>query len=128
MTRRGATFIVLVGLLCAGCGKGAPGLAPVRGTVYYKGVPIRGGALVFAPDTERGNSGALAHGEIGSDGAYTLRTDKADGAPPGWHRVTITATPGAGAVLPHRYSDPEMSGQFREVVPGKENVLDLRLE
>jgi hypothetical protein len=133
------------GLLLAavGCGQSEAPLAPVSGQVFYQGKPLAGGTIVFAPDQERGASGALARGEIGPDGHYVLTTDKRPGAVLGWHRITIAAsappltlTPGGATpglpssrlALPIRYRDPEQSGLRFEVKPDQVNQHDLHLE
>jgi hypothetical protein len=117
---------ILLACLAAGCGKGSPGGAHVQGTVYYRGVPLEAGTIVFIPDVERGGSGPIGHAEIRPGGAFTLRTDEGTGLAPGWHRVTIA---GAGnRPLPARYSDPELSGLEREVTAEKVNIIDIRLE
>ena len=114
-------------LLLAGCGRAEVKLAPVQGRVLYRGRPLAGGTIVFTPDADRGGSGPLACGEIGPDGHYTLHTGDEPGAVPGWHKVTIAAGRG-DARLPRKYSDPEASGQGREVKAGQTNSLDLDLE
>ena len=125
---------VLLPLLPLGCGEQKPTLAPVRGTVYFRGAPLRGGTIVFTPDAERGGHGPLACARIGPDGAYALTTGSESGAVPGWHRVTVKAlpppngAPPADALLPARYSDPEQSGQSREVKADAPNVLDFHLD
>jgi hypothetical protein len=133
-------FIGVLALVPMGCGKEASNLTPVRGKVYFRGVPLTGGTIVFTPDPERGGSGPLSFAEIQPDGSYALRTSQAMGAVAGWHRVTITdaaptvALPGAPSAptspppLPRKYSDPEQSGECREVQPSKENVIDFNLE
>src|SRR5262249_42784052 len=103
-----------------------PELTPVRGTVYYKGVPLRGGTIVFAPDPARGCCGPLAQAEIRPDGTYSLRTDGARGAAPGWHLITVAAA--SAARLPRRYSDPELSGLCQEVRAERVNTIDLHLD
>ena len=113
--------------LLAGCGRADVKLAPVQGRVFYRGRPLAGGTIVFTPDADRGGSGPLACGEIGPDGHYTLHTGDEPGAVPGWHKVTIAAGRG-DARLPRKYSDPEASGQSREVQAGQANTLDLQLE
>jgi hypothetical protein len=125
----------LLGLLTALCWFAFPGCetetaapVPVRGIVYYRTAPLRGGVIVFTPDPVRNGDGPMSHAEIQSDGAYTLRTDSALGAVPGWHRVTVTAFPDARPPLPSRFSDPEQSGLSYEVKPGRENVIDIYLE
>ena len=130
------TACVVLALVPLGCGEQRPTLTPVRGTVYFRGAPLHGGTIVFTPDAERGGHGPLACARIGPDGAYTLKTGSEDGAVPGWHRVTIKALPPAegapapppDAVLPARYSDPELSGQSREVKGDAPNVFDLHLD
>ena len=122
----GAVAVVLLALLAAGCGKGDAKLAQVEGKVYYRGVPLQGGYIVFTPDAERGGSGPEIPAEIRRDGSYSLRTDNEAGASPGWYCVTITAEP--PLTLPDRYSDPELSRECHEVKPGVVNLIDIRLD
>jgi hypothetical protein len=119
--------VLLLALLAAGCGKGSSKPAHVQGTVYYHGVPLQGGTIVFTPDADRGGSGPIAHAEIRPGGAYTLRTEEGPGVPAGWHRVTV-APGGSGVALPPRYCDPELSGLEREVKPDSVNIIDIRLD
>jgi len=116
-------------VLVLGCGQEEPERTPVRGRVTYKGTPLRGGTIVFAPDRDRGGSGPIATASIQSDGTYVLRTGDANGVTPGWHRITITGTdsPGMPSALPHSYSE-SMPCLCREVLPGQENVIDLHLD
>ena len=130
--------LLLVAL--AGCGRPAAApLAQVKGRVFYRGRPLPGGTIVFTPDPERGGHGPQACAEIGPDGRYQLRTGPEPGAVPGWHRVTVApASPAPGGdapptrnlspALPARYSDPEQSGECREVKLGQLNTLDLHLQ
>ena len=127
-------------LLALGCDAGGGRLAPVRGRVTYKGLPLHTGTIVFTPDAFRGNSGPLARAEIEPDGTYVLATRDNPGAAAGWHRVTVVAVeaaPGrslAGpfavphSLLPDRYRDPELSGLACEVKPGRENRFDFDLD
>jgi len=124
------TSLAVLALAASGCG-GRPPLAPVHGHVFYRGAPLRGAAVVFTPDPEHGSRGPLACARLGDDGGYVLATGADFGAVPGWHRVTFkTLAPPADAEagLPPRYSDPEESGQAREVKPGEDNVIDFHLE
>jgi hypothetical protein len=125
-------------LAVLGCGRDDK-LTPVHGHVFYHGQPLAGGTIVFTPDPERGGRGPLAYGEIEADGRYTLHTEQAPGAVPGWHRVTVappslTASPGEPAAhapaidLPRRYTDPEQSGLVREIKAGKVVEQDFHLE
>lgn len=135
---RGIGAPALCLLLLAGCGDGTPARTPVRGQVYYQGRPLAHGLIVFTPDADRGGSGPSAKGDIQPDGSYHLSTDGHPGVVVGWHRVAVAAVerpPVAGqpyqrprTLLPNRYSDPALSGQVREVRPGKENVIDFYLE
>ncbi len=81
--------LAVLAMVAAGCGESKPTLAPVRGHVYYHGVPLAGGAVVFTPDPDRGGRGPLACARIGADGAYVLVTGTDNGAVVGWHRVTF---------------------------------------
>jgi hypothetical protein len=117
--------LALLGL--QGCGDTAPApLAAVHGRVTFRGVPLPAGLVVFTPDDEAGSHGACAQGAIGPDGRYALATGGAPGAAPGRHRVTVAGPDGWR--LPERFLDPQLSDLRAEVVAGRENVLDFRLE
>jgi hypothetical protein len=119
---------LLLALALLGCGRDDKPM-PVHGRVFYRGQPLPGGTIVFAPDPERGGRGPLACGEIGADGHYSLHTGDTPGAVPGWHRVTIAASSAdSQAEMPRKYSDPEQSGLLREVKPGVVAEQDFYLE
>ena len=123
--------LALLALSMAGCGGQKPSLVPVRGHVFFHGAPLPGGVVVFTPDPEHGGRGPLASARIGEDGGYVLTTGDDMGAVPGWHRVTFKGGPPPTIPengLPPRYSDPEQSGQTREVKAGQANVIDFHLE
>jgi hypothetical protein len=104
-------------------------LAPVSGRVTYAGSAVVRGVIVFSPDAESGNYGACAMGEIGADGRYSLNTDGAPGAAPGWHRVSVARLDSTyGPRLPERFRDPNLSKLRVEVVAGRDNALDFKLE
>jgi hypothetical protein len=113
-------------LVLAGCEGSANQSEPVSGHVLYRGAPLTGGQIVFAPDPERGGDGPLAWSEIGPDGQYSLRNDSGPGAAVGWHRVTFSGGP--GSKLPARYSDATRSGQTCEVKSGQKNEIDFELQ
>jgi hypothetical protein len=136
---RAAVAVALV-TLAAGCGRGRPALNPVHGKVYYQGKALGSGTIVFTPDASRGGNGALARSEVQADGSYSLRTDQAYGAAPGWYRVTVMAVKAPGkpapgqryavpqSLLPERYRDPELADLVREVKDGRENDIDFHLD
>ena len=113
-------------LLAVGCGRTPTPQPFVQGRVYYKGQPLTGGTVVFAPDPMRGGHGPMAWGQIEADGRYRLTTDGRNGASPGWHRITIAGA--TGDKLPAHYRDPELSGQRFEVRSDRANLCDLHLE
>jgi hypothetical protein len=116
----------------AGCGDGGAKLAPVRGTITYKGQLVPQGTVMFQPE-----AGPAATGEI-TDGSYILKTDKRGGAMLGKHRVTVISLQDQSGRLPeHRnplppplvpleYSFPDRSG-LSAVVEDKDNVIDFAL-
>jgi hypothetical protein len=82
---------------------------PVKGTVTYKGKPLKRGVVRFEPD-----AGREAEGTIGPDGTFTLTTfQPGDGAIPGAHRVAVF-TP-KKKEIPPRYSNFALSGIEVEV-------------
>jgi hypothetical protein len=142
-TARPAWRIVTAGLviaLASGCGSGKDSFALVRGKVFYKGMPVHTGTIVFAPDVLRGAMGPLARAEIQADGSYTLQTQGVPGAIPGWHRVTVLSLEASRrsdpdgdfmpprSVVPEKYRDPELSGLSCEVRGGQENCIDFDLD
>src|SRR5262245_8380587 len=86
LMQRGTGSIVLATLVlvpCWGCGSDAShfvgSTVPVKGMVTYKGKTLTQGEVVFEPV----DSGREAHGQIESDGRFTLTTFKqGDGAVP----------------------------------------------
>jgi hypothetical protein len=84
--------IVLVWLLIAlaGCGKGGPQIAPVRGRVTLDGNPLANADVLFQPDgSQRPSSGRTA-----ADGHYELMYKRGQpGAMVGQHTVRIWVSP-----------------------------------
>jgi hypothetical protein len=82
-----AWLLVASCVLVACCsGSGRPAIAPVRGTVTYKGKPVAGATVVFlCPGAPR-----LAVGKTDERGEYQLTTyEPNDGAMIGNHVVTV---------------------------------------
>lgn len=85
--RTAVAGLLLVTVL-GGCGPKAPfPLAPVQGTVSFKGKPLSHGRVVFVP--HEGTPGPQAIGTIESDGSFQMRTGEHDGAAIGEHTVTV---------------------------------------
>src|SRR5262245_34277086 len=84
----------LLGLIAAGCGPGEGyTLGRVRGTVTFKGEPVRSGFIIFVPDETKQTAGPQGMSRIADDGTYVLSSKIADdGAVVGFHRVGIMAT------------------------------------
>ena len=108
-----------------------------RGQILYRGEPVSGGLVVFAPDPERGSDGPLATTTLKDDGSFTLTGDDGKPVPPGWYRVAVA--PRAGTVplptadqpypgLPGRFRNPALSGLEVEVKAGAENVFCFDLD
>ncbi len=138
-----ARGVFLIGTFCAilagvsGCGRSKPPETIVRGQILFRGEPVAGGLIVFAPNSERGSDGPLATAVLGPDGSFTL-TD-ADGKPvaPGWYRIAIA--PRAGVVptptperpypgLSKKFGNPVLSGLEREIKEGTENIVCFDLD
>lgn len=85
--RSTVAVLLLVGAL-SGCGSKDPfPLAPVHGTVTYKGKPVELGRVVFVP--AKGTPGPQAIGKIEPDGSFRMTTANLDGAAIGQHVVTV---------------------------------------
>lgn len=119
--RRWATGLLLAATI--GCGSG-DGVAPVRGTVKFKGEPVAGAQVMFTPA-----KGAGADATTDAGGKYALNV--AVGA----SNVTVTKMVRKNAddpyspadnALPARYAQGETSGITKEVARGGSTIdLDL---
>ena len=79
-------------LVAAGCGNRGVAIAPVAGTVLYKGVPVEGAWVQFIPE----DAPVIAGGFTDEMGHFELTTySEGDGAPVGEHTVTISMKPRA---------------------------------
>jgi len=88
--------------VAAGCGKGGPDIAPVKGRVTLDGRPLANVNVEFQPDDMKppSTSGTNENGE------YQLIYKRGmEGARLGHHRVRITARSGSNPpVIPDRYN------------------------
>jgi len=78
-----------------GCGTKGPKVSPVTGIVLYKGAPLEGATVVFAPASGSAGTSPVALGTTDAQGRFRLRSSadpaKAiDGAVPGEYRVVIS--------------------------------------
>jgi hypothetical protein len=127
-------------VLLAACGCGARGslpLAPVNGTVTYKGKPLEHGQVVFNPS--KNGAGVLSVGFITGNGSFEMQTGSRKGAPLGEFVVTVHCRQkpsneqgrDLGAVrpslIPEKYSVEGRSPLRFEVKAGS-NVFPIVLE
>ena len=130
--------IVCIALTVAGgCGKSKPADTVVRGQILYRGEPVSGGLIVFAPNPDRGSDGPVATATLNDDGSFTLTAPDGKPVAPGWYRIAVAPTAGSVRVptadrpypgLPAKYRNPSLSGLDREIKPGADNVVLLDLE
>jgi hypothetical protein len=116
-------------LLLAGCGSGHD--ASITGTVTLDGTALTTGTVTFHPVA----AGAIAYGQIDSQGNYAVKTGRESGLKPGSYVVTVVATgePSKGMdespgelLTPARYGNVEQSDLKFEVKAG-ENKIDIPL-
>ena len=132
-----------IGIAClavtvvAGCGKSKPAETVVRGQILYRGEPVSGGLVVFAPNPDRGSDGPVVTATLHDDGSFTLASPDGKPVPAGWYRIAVA--PKAGTVraptaerpypgLPAKYRNPSLSGLEREIKAGTDNVVLFDLE
>src|SRR5262245_19257502 len=138
MTRRGRVILLAIFCFAAGCSSG-PAMAPVSGTVTYKGQPLENAIVVFIPVEP---DVLPASGLTDAKGRYQLLTKvPGDGVRLGKHRVTITArapdraskgeigmpTEPAALLIPRKYTMPDTSGLVAEVRSGGSTSTDFAL-
>ena len=140
--RRRETQAILLGLLLLiGCSGQPPALTQVRGKVWYKGVPLKGGTIVFTPDAGAATAATLPSRKSRPMAVFSSKPATPTGAAPGWHRITIAAlspgttspqghpyTPLPQSLLPDKYRDPELSGLHCQVKANQPNTIDFQLE
>ncbi|NQW47776.1 MAG: hypothetical protein HQ464_08415 [Planctomycetes bacterium] len=140
MTRRGVTAVGLIASICllsSGCGGGKE-MGRVSGTATYRGKPVPDAVVRFPPKQK---PPGLARTD--DKGRYTLNTlRKGDGGFAGTSVVTITPwiepldsiTGGKPPPerprpnIPERYRQAATSPLTAEVVAGKNNVIDFKLD
>lgn len=133
------TALTIVAVVLVGCGH-RPELAPVRGTVRFRGKLLTFGSVMFQPA-----SGQPARGTIRPDGSFQLSTyAEGDGAATGEHRIRITCyarqnpqsnaatlrrEPGLGKLLiPEKYTFFDTSNLTATVEPARTNEFQFNLE
>jgi hypothetical protein len=139
MSRRsniGICALCLAAILSGCGGEPRPELGRVSGVVKINGRPQPKLLVRFAPDAEKGNGlAATATGTSDAEGKYSLkyefRGEEGEGAPVGWHRVSVIDTavghtpqgqqPKPSAV-PYQYSNPSKSPITKEVKPGDQTI------
>jgi hypothetical protein len=116
----------------AGCGSGLPPVAPVKGTVTWKGQPVAGASVMFMP-----GAGRPATGTTDAEGHYRLSAfGETNGAMLGQYKVTITKrVPISDAPyaperseIPPAYADAATSPLKAEVTAAGPNEFTFDLE
>jgi hypothetical protein len=137
---RGAFRIGIVCLavtVAGGCSKSKTADTVVRGQILYRGEPVSGGLIVFAPNPDRGSDGPVVTATLNDDGSFTLTGPDGKPVAPGWYRIAVA--PKAGSVhiptadrpypgIPAKYRNPSLSGMEREIKAGTDNVVLFDLE
>jgi len=118
-------LMLLIVLLGSGCQREAE-VVPVRGTVMYRGQPLRQGVVAFVSDPQRSSDSVLAVATIQPDGHFSLQWQERQGLPPGWYRISILCP--NDRTWPERYCDPQRSGLEFQVLPQRDNTITIRLE
>jgi len=109
--------LLVVGVAgCPGSGSGDIGATlPVAGKVTLDDKPLEDGNVTFHAWEEKGNKTKAGVSGIVKKGEYTVTSGtaaaNANGAPPGWYKVTIA---------------PGMAGNFQETKPSDNPKADLQ--
>jgi hypothetical protein len=118
-------FVTCAALALSADLRAEPDAAPVKvsGTVTFDGKPLDGATVTFHPEAKDGKK---ATGKTDANGNYTLKTDGAEGAAPGKHRVLISLKRGEKELIPLKYSDRATTPLVVEVAPAVKQY-DLNL-
>lgn len=128
-------FLILLVIGAYGCGKPAS-VAPVsvRGQVLLAGRPLVNGAIVFAPNRDKGNTGKTVAAALDLEGRYHFPADGPKALAPGWYRIALAEPPDLNLAasgypaFPINLRRPDLAGIDREIVAGGENTLDFLIE
>ncbi len=125
-------------VLLTGCSDGRLPLAAVTGEVTVGGDPLAAGRIVFQPESGRGAFGRVTNGQIVDVTTYI----SGDGVPVGRQRIAVQPEideglmmkdPAAYAAMtrqsdiPARYRQASTSDLTAEILPGKENVIEIAI-
>jgi hypothetical protein len=142
---RNLTVAVLLVVAASGCsGDGKQQLAPLTGTVTYKGKPVVGASMTFIPEDTKLRP-AIATTD--SAGLYVMETyEPQDGAGVGTGRLAISLrgpskkikagmgeavleqlSEAGDPLIPPRYFDPDKSGLRFDVKAKTDNRYDITL-
>jgi hypothetical protein len=134
--RKASTVSACVFILLAVVGCGRPTMAKVSGTVTWQGKPVPDAVVQFVHKNRPG-----ATGRTDAEGRFSLTTLKpGDGAFLGPVRVTVepflpgndpdkpTPPPPPRPDIPDRYRTVDKTPLTAEVVAGKKNVIDFKLD
>jgi hypothetical protein len=112
-----------------GCG-GTAKLFPVEGTVTLDNRPLTSGEVRFWQESAGEKAGQKVEpiGQIGSDGKYTLKTGKGNGAPSGKYKVTVSIPAAAPASGDPIGAPPKAGGEAARLIPPRyESFTDTPL-
>ena len=108
--------------LLGGCGgKSKPATTVVRGQILYRGEPVSGGLVVFAPNPDRGSDGPLLIVSLQEDGSFTLTAPDGKPVPPGWYRIAVAPKAGTVSVADGRAAVPRAAGPSTATRPCRDS-------
>ena len=131
---------VSLSLLLPGCGgKTGPKCHPVAGKVVYQNQPLAEVMVVFHPMSTPSEKFPQPIGTTTADGRFAMTTfQSGDGAPEGEYAVTIELREprqiGEEVVrdglnlLPPKYANPKETPLRHKVIPGKNEVPEIKIE
>ncbi len=119
-----AAALLLVGILCAGCGGPRDGTIRVKGRVTYDGAPVPTGRIDFLPAGDQANAGRGGYAII-KGGEFDTR-DNGKGPSPGKYLARVSGFDGsAPRDAESNFGTLLFQGYEQEIVvaPDQEEVL-----
>jgi hypothetical protein len=127
--RRGRLVFLLPVFLAvaAGCGGGKKQI-PVKGKVTLGNTPLTSGSVTYHPDESKGTKVEATSivGPINELGEYSLSAGNREGCPPGFYKVTVTASIPSDpknpyslprSIINQKFNDPRTTPLSVEVKP-----------
>jgi len=114
--------VIVIAVVCLGCGDGGPKLYPATGTVTLDGKAVEGAEVAFVSDTA-----PVATGTTDASGKFKLNTGGKEGAAAGEYRVMVTKSSAPPSNMPANPTPEDMRKMAMDkTIPKPQPLLPIK--